>query len=99
VRQSPPGLEKTVHRMILTVLLSAILSSPALTAPTALAQTGPVQRDCACSQQMDACMAGCESDHITFYGADIRTPRAMNCATLCSLDYAGCLMLQFRQEA
>ncbi len=89
--------------MILTVLLSAILSSlaamPVMPAAPALAQTGPVQRDCGCSQQMDACMAGCESDHVTLYGADIRTPRAMNCATLCSLDYAGCLMFQFRQEA
>ena len=50
-----------------------------------------------CTIRYDGCFSQCAQHNVVIFGVDVPTPRSIACGVECTVAYAGCMMMRFRE--
>jgi hypothetical protein len=82
-------------KLTLLILSLFIVTGSLFVSTTAWAKDDP-QSDY-CSSRLDGCYGGCAQYNFHIVGMNFPSPRSVACGLECSVAYAGCLMMRFRE--
>jgi hypothetical protein len=82
-------------KLTLLILSLFIVAGSFLAASAALAKED--SRTDFCTLRIDSCFAQCAQYNFSIGSTSFPSPRSVACGLECSLAYAGCLMMRFRE--
>ena len=82
-------------KLTLLILSLFLVAGSSLAASTAWAEENS-QSDF-CGTRFDGCLTHCVQYNVTLFGVSFASPRSVACGLECTVAYAGCIMMRFRE--